>query len=159
MDITHVWHADPLTLYGDWVIDPPDLESDADLRTSVIISLFTDGLAAPDDQLPDPSDPDRRGWWGDTGTDPPQNIGSKLWIYTRAKWTDEVRLGIEETARASLQWMLDDGAADQVIVTATRDEIGRINLSIVIERDGNRVFSGTYGWAWAQEFLALGGPS
>jgi phage gp46-like protein len=152
MDIAHVWNPDIQALYGDWVIDPPDLESDLDLRTAVIISLFTDRLADADDALPDPSDPDRRGWWGDTGNDPPANIGSKLWLYTRTVWTDEVRLGIEEAAQLALQWMLDDGAADEVTVSAVRSEMGRIDLSVIIQRDGSRVFAGTYGWAWAQEF-------
>jgi phage gp46-like protein len=152
MDITTVWLADIDRLHADWAIDPPDLEADADLRTAVIISLFTDRLAAVDDEPPDPSDPDRRGWWGDTGTDPPDNIGSKLWLYTRTVWTDAVRLAIEDAGRAALQWMLDDGAADEVIVSAVRSEIGRIDLSVAIQRDGNRVFAGTYGWAWAQEF-------
>jgi phage gp46-like protein len=155
MDIAHVWNADPEALYGDWLIDPPDLESDADLRTAVIISLFSDRLAATDDELPSMSDPDRRGWWGDTGTDPPDNIGSKLWLYSRTVWTEPVRLGIEEAARNALQWMLDDGAADEVLVSAVRSEMGRIDLYVVIQRDGQRVFAGTYGWAWAQEFGRL----
>ena len=123
VDITTVWQADIDALHGDWMIDPPDLESDADLRTAVLISLFTDRLAAPDDELPEPSDPDRRGWWGDTGSDPPDNIGSKLWLYTRTVWTDEVRLGIQQAAQNALQWMIDDGAADEVIVSAVRTEI------------------------------------
>lgn len=158
MDIRTVWNADIDALHGDWLIDPPDLADDADLQTAVLISLFSDRLAALDDTLPDPSANDRRGWWGDTGTDPPENIGSKLWLYTRARWTEEVRIGIEEAARQALQWCLDDDVADSVECTAEMAEIGRINLSVILLRQGTRVFAGTYGWAWAQEFPLPGSP-
>ena len=154
MDIAHVWTA--LATAGtfnlDWAIDPPDLQSDHDLQTAVIISLFTDGLAPADAELPDQSTSDRRGWWGDTSNDPPANIGSTLWLYSRTVWTDAVRLAIEDAARAALQWMLDDNAADDITVDATRPEMGRIDLHIVIERAGRAVFAQTFGWAWAQQF-------
>ena len=153
-DIAHVWTAQAVggALNFDWAIAPPDLLSNADLETSVVISLFSDGLAPPDAELPDPTTTDRRGWWGDTGSDPPENIGSLLWLYTRTVWTDQVRLGIEEAARNALAWMLDDDAADEVNVTAVRSNLGQIDLSVTIQRNGNRVFARTWAWAWAQQF-------
>lgn len=57
-DIATTWDASRLT--GDWVLAGGDLVAGDDLETSVILSLFTDRLATPDDPLPDPSDGDRR---------------------------------------------------------------------------------------------------
>jgi phage gp46-like protein len=152
-DVAHRWNPDPNHLYGDWFIDPPDLGSDADLRTAIIISLFTDRLALPDDRLPDPTTGDRRGWWGDTSNDPPENIGSRLWLLSREKWTNEVRLRAEDYAREALAWVTADGVADEVLVAAEMAELGRINMGVQLVRAGDRVFQGIFGWAWAQEFL------
>ena len=55
------WSADLSILGG-------DLATDDGLRTAVIISLFTDARARADDPLPE-ADADRRGWWGDCGSD------------------------------------------------------------------------------------------
>jgi phage gp46-like protein len=159
-DIRHIWSND--LLMGDWLIEPPDLAHDHDLETSVIISLFTDRLADPDDVLPDFSG-DRRGWWGDTGPAPEDFIGSKLWLLTREKATNQTRLRAEEYCREALQWMLDDDAADQIDVAAAWAEqggvlvqqgssvLGHLQISIDIWRKGERILSRTYGSYWGDE--------
>jgi phage gp46-like protein len=64
------------TMRGDLVLAPPDLATDDGLTTAVLISIFTDRQAEPDDTLPDDvvnlsgavvsrGSGDRRGWWGD----------------------------------------------------------------------------------------------
>jgi phage gp46-like protein len=145
-DIRHVW--DLTLLMGDWLIEPPDLAHDHDLETAVIISLFTDALADVDDV---PPNADRRGWWGDTGKDPPDPIGSKLWLLAREKATNDTRLRAEDYARDALAWMLEDGAADRVDVAATWGELGRLDVQVDIWRDGARVLSRRFGRYWADE--------
>jgi len=156
-DIRTVW-SDTL-LSGDWVIEPPDLASGHDLSTSVLISLFTDRLADEDDSLPDNTG-DRRGWWGDTGPQPQRHIGSKLWLLTREKATNDVRLRAEDYAREALAWMLTDGVADQIDVAAAWVEFQRLDLSIDIWRQARLLMSGKWGLYWREELLtAIEGSS
>jgi phage gp46-like protein len=105
-DISTLWH----TTYGDWSLAGADLESGDDIVTAVLISLFTDRLAGPDDVLTDGTT-DRRGWWADSSNNA---IGSRLWLLTRAKHTTAT-LGLAEAFIAeALQWLIDDGVATKV---------------------------------------------
>jgi phage gp46-like protein len=149
-DIRHVWSWDDALWMADWVIEPPDLAHGHDLETAVIISLFTDGLAASDDVLPDNTD-DRRGWWGDTAPDPRDPIGSKLWLLSREKQTNDVRLRAEEYTRNALAWMLTDGVADQINVAAAWVDLGRLEVTVDIWRNGNLVLSRRYARFWLAE--------
>lgn len=150
VDVQTVWTPD--LFQGDWLIAPPELAHDADLETAVLLSLFTDRRADPDDTLPGaPSD--TRGWWGDTppAGEPPDPIGSKLWLLSREKQTNDVRLRAEDYCRDALAWMLDDGAADQIDVSASYPQLGWLVLQIDIYRASNLVFTGRYGPFWAAE--------
>lgn len=148
-DIRHIW--DPAALVGDWLIAPPDLAHDNDLETAVIISLFTDRLADVE-EVP-PTAP-RRGWWGDTGKDPADPIGCKVWLLSREKQTNDVRLRAEDYVREALAWMLTDEAADQIDIVATWVQMGVLVVAIDIWRDGNRILSRRYGGFWADEIAA-----
>src|SRR5260363_120954 len=64
-DIPIRWSAESGA--GDW---SPDSAEVSDLQIAVMISLFTDRQARPDDVIPDGST-DARGWWGKP------NIGSR----------------------------------------------------------------------------------
>jgi phage gp46-like protein len=134
-DIALVW--DPLLARADIAVAKGDLVADAGLRTAVLISLFTDALARPDDDIPDGTD-DRRGWWGDTpiegeAADP---IGSRLWLLVRAKRTEETRRRAEAYARDALAWMVADGVAAAVDASAiwAGDRGDQLRLTVVVER-------------------------
>jgi len=100
--------------FFDLAIADGGLEVDEGLQTAVIISLFTDRQADPDDELPDNST-DRRGWWADAYADTPgDKIGSKLWLLSRSKHLPEVARKAKGYAAEALQWMIDDGIADEV---------------------------------------------
>lgn len=137
-----------LLLYGDWQFVPPDLLSDTGPETAVLLSLFTDGLAREDDVLPDIAQGNRRGWWADTNA-PEGPIGSRLWLLAREKQTEDVRLRAEAYTREALQWMLDDGAADQIDVTATWAELGRLDVEVGIYREARLIFARPYPLIWA----------
>lgn len=87
-------------------------------EASIWVSLFTDVLADAGDMTPDLG-PDRRGWWADGGKAIRDRMGSLIWLHMREKRTERARLAIETAARDSLQWLIDDGIAASIDVTAT----------------------------------------
>jgi phage gp46-like protein len=118
---------------------PPDLDNDDcrdvelenNLYSAIVVSLFTDRRARPD-EVADPMK--RRGWIGDLVSDVPDDrIGSGLWLYEQRRLTDDVVAGIAAEARNALQWMLDDGLCDSIDVQITRDPVARdVQLSVKI---------------------------
>jgi phage gp46-like protein len=111
-DITTVWTAS-LDSEGDWQLDGPDLQSGDDIETAVIISLFTDRRADPDDVIPDGSD-DPRGWWADG--DPEGPIGSKIWLRVRSKIVQQTLNIVRTDIVQALQWLLDDNVCSSISV-------------------------------------------
>jgi phage gp46-like protein len=104
-----------------------DLASDAGLRTAVLISLLTDARAEADDDIPDGSD-DRRGWWADP------DMGSRLWLLVRETQTARTLERAREYAQEALAWLVEDGIARAVTVTAEWVRTGMLGLRVVIER-------------------------
>jgi phage gp46-like protein len=158
-DVRTAWSLETAPLRGDWLIDPPGLAADHDLETAVILSLFTDALAREDDVIPDLTD-DRRGWWGNWESPEALELGSRLWLLSREKSTEETRRRAEEYAAEALAWMLDDDpqwgrVAARVDVEAEYVEVGPVppltlGLRIRIVRDDGSVYDRRYAWAWAQ---------
>jgi phage gp46-like protein len=116
---------------------PLEIESAEPLVRAVVISLFTWRRSNPDDVLPGDQ---RMGWWGDSF--PPSDndrIGSRLWLLSRAKVTEETRLGAIEYAQEALQWLVDDGIARRITVEAERMGLTTIALACRIFRDEQNV--------------------
>lgn len=129
------------TVFGDWQCDwtivAPGLGEDEGLETAVIISLFTDRRANPDDELP--SGDDRRGWWGDGLAEVEgDRIGSRLWLLSREKQLQSVVARAREYASEALQWLIDDGVAEAVNVEAEIVRMGVLGLGIEIVQPGKR---------------------
>lgn len=128
-DLLLVWDADRGN--ADLVVDGADLAFDDGLQTAVIISLFTDRRVA-EDELP-PGETDRRGWWGDTlNEDPEDRTGSKLWLLARSKQTADVPVKAEEYAEEALAWLVEDGIARAVSAAAEWIARGVLALCIAI---------------------------
>lgn len=104
-----------------------DLATVAGLTTAVIISLFTDRQADPDDVLPD-GGTDRRGWWADT------TMGSRLWLLSREKEISAVLGKARQYAEEALAWLLDDGVASAVTVITSWYQEGVLLLRVRIDR-------------------------
>lgn len=120
---------------GDWQALTPGLAEDDGLETAVIISLFTDRRAEPDDELP--AGDDRRGWWGDALAEVPgDRIGSRLWLLSREKQLSRVLPKAREYALEALQWLVEDGVALAVDVTAEIAGPGILGLLVEIRRPG-----------------------
>lgn len=101
---------------GDLSIDGHDFEVDESLTTAVILSLFTDRAVA-EDELEDGMQ--NQGWWGDSYSDEPW--GSKLWLLRRKKSSEEVVNDAEDYAYEALDWLMNDGFIDSIIVNASRE--------------------------------------
>lgn len=143
---------------ADWVFDRDlkDLGSGQDLTTAVVISLFTDRLAHVDDVLPDPNDGDRRGWVFDWDSSE-GHIGSRLWLISREKATEEVRLRVEDYCREALEWLITDDVADSVEIAAAwaDNPPSRLDVDVRITRDRAVLLQRSFSWAWQQIYREL----
>ena len=125
---------DPTTMSFDWAIAGAGLQEDAGLETAVMISLFTDRRSENDDALPGAKD-DRRGWWADQFLDVAgDKIGSRLWLLAREKQMPSVLVRTQEYAQEALAWLIEDGIARAVNVTAETVRQGVLGLTVEIAR-------------------------
>jgi len=134
---------------GDLVMAGGDLALDDGLNTAILVSLFTDRRAAAHDELPEPTE-SRRGWWGDglngdndRGRD---LIGSRLWLLVRRKQTPETRQLFEDFTREALAWLVTDGLAEKVDVSAAWGAMGILIISIVIHRPTGQAERFEFTW-------------
>lgn len=131
----------------DWDADGVGLATDGGLETAVILSLFTDARAGADDGLPPGEDP--RGWWGDAFSDlPGDGVGSRLWLLQRAALTAETVTRARAYALEALQWLVDDGLASQVEVSAQRLGVDALALEILIHRPDGAAARWRFDLSW-----------
>jgi phage gp46-like protein len=144
-DITIVW--DSAAIHGDWAIEDHDLLVGADLATAMLISIFSDAMAAPDERIPDGSG-DPRGWWGDQ-FDQGNPIGSKIWLLDREKQTKETLNKAYDYIAECLQWLIDDGVVSRfdIQVQWVRDSFLGAQV-VAVAPNGTALHSGEYLWAW-----------
>lgn len=117
----------------DIVTDDTDLLSDDGLETAVAISLFTDARVN-DEQLPY-LETNKRGWWGDLFSIEDQDkIGSRIWTLDRSKVTNETLNRMNEFCLESLEWMKEDGIADEIGIDSIYNEEKHLITSISINR-------------------------
>lgn len=110
-----------------------DLEADDGLYSAVVISLFTDRRAEVGDTPA--SAEDRRGWWADAYADVEgDRIGSRLWLLSREKQTGQALLRARDYAREALLWLVEDGVARAINVTAELLRDGVLVLTVEIVR-------------------------
>ncbi len=116
-----------------------------DLRTAVLVSLFTDRRVPADYKFAS-SDTDPRGWWADTYTG--DLIGSRLWTLNRAKSTDNSVLQLAKTyCIEALQWLLDDDIAASVTVQTSWINASALGLLVTIVKPSGQTFGFAYTWA------------
>ena len=88
--------------------------------------------ANADDELPASK---KYGWWGDCYAQIPNDqIGSRLWLLSRSKLTTETVNRAQEYATEALQWLIDDGVADSVQISAETEGLSMLALQIRITR-------------------------
>ncbi len=126
--------------FADWLLVGTNLAAGNDLETTMLISVFTDRIANPDDVIPDGT-ADPRGWVGDLGQ--PVPIGSRLWVHlSRAKLTQAVANQAKDDVAEALQWMLDDGVVAKFVITTEIVLPRQLSLRVdAYHQDGTKVAS------------------
>lgn len=134
-DIRVVWNPDQLT--GDWLLHGSALDTDNELVTAIAVSLFTHRTAEADDRLPDAT-AHRRGWWADHEADLLYDgatpIGSRLWLLSREKQTEETRARAEEYIREALAWVTATRLATRVDIAVEWFAHERLGAEITLYR-------------------------
>lgn len=143
-DIALVWQTD----HADVVPQGADLLSDDGLDTAVTLSLFCDRRARDDDSVPVDLDP--RGWWADSFSDVPDDeMGSRLWLLGREKALPATAERAITYAQEALAWIVDDGIASSVTVSAAFVERGYLDMQVAIQRPGKPPFNRRYQYVWS----------
>ena len=124
--------------YYDFSVDEfGAVASDAEIKTAVLISIFSDRRANEGDEV---LDGDYKGWWADTYNE--TKIGSRLWTLKRRKATPQVLRLAKEIIQECLQWLVDDGVVQEVIVQNewSRVNLGRMNMYVeIIKPDSTKL--------------------
>lgn len=141
------------TQLADLVRDGGNLQTEEGFETAVFISLFTRRQALPDDVLPEPLS-HREGFWADPYADVEGDlIGSRLWLLSRSKTTQEVMNQAKVYAEEALQWFIDDGAATSVEVIVERQPNGRLAFQPQITKPTKPASRWVGFWAYHLEQL------
>lgn len=126
-------------------VESTGLPATDELTRAVVISLFTWRRANPDDV----TEGQKMGWWGDLSAHVTNDrIGSRLWLLMREKILPQTIQRAREYAQESLQWLIEDGVASRVDVTAERRGLDGIALAATIYRTDGRTVALKFDNAW-----------
>lgn len=142
-DTTTTWNRD--LSRGDWALSGVDLKTGSDLESAILISLFTDREANPDDDIPDGSG-DPRGWVGDQ--DQPHKIGSRLWLLARAKQTTETLQRASDYIGEALQWLIDDGVVARFDITVEWTRPSMLGAQVIAYQPDGSATALNFSWVW-----------
>lgn len=107
-----------------------DLEHETTLRTAVLLSIFCDARATPDELRRHGGD-DARGYWGDVlALVEDDEWGSKLWLLLRESQTAETLNRAKRYLEDALAWIIEDGIARTVSVITAWYGQGRMKITI-----------------------------
>ncbi|HLJ65623.1 MAG TPA: phage GP46 family protein [Stellaceae bacterium] len=149
---------DDTNLRFDLALEGGDLALDQGLHTAVLISLLSDRLAHPDDELPnaglahgadDGLPPDRRGWVGDAFLPDNDQIGSRLWLLSREKELAPVLALAQTYDREALQWMIDDGVVDRLDIVCTIPVHGVLAHVITLRKPDGTAQTHRFASVWS----------
>lgn len=150
-DIRVVWDAEMLR--GDWLLAGGTLDETHQLVTAVAVALFTHRTALRDDRLPDPSSSDRRGWWGDFEAQEIRGgwpVGSRLWLISREKQTEETRQRAEDHIREAMTPFIDIGLIESFDLEVDWFAFERLGAEIVLNRGPRGTIAIRFERLWDQ---------
>lgn len=129
-----------------------DLERDDGLETAVIISLFTDRRASPEQIPSELPQGDLRGYWGDiSNASPSDQTGSLLWLLAREKQLPQIFGRAQQYCREALAWMMEDLVATRVEVTAEFAAQGWMLILVDIFRQTGSPVRYRFNYEWAAQ--------
>ena len=133
---------------ADLVLIDNDLASDRGLETAVLLSLFLDRRAQPDDRPPSGDPNDRRGWWADElAAVEGDQIGSRLWLLDRSVSSNETARRAEEYVREALAWLIEDRVASSIDVQIDTAD-NNLQIGLTLQRPGRDAVSFRFAHVW-----------
>lgn len=129
----------------DLAIEANDIALGDSIKTAIVISLFSDARSDPSDGRDNP-----RGWWGDSFTG--NKTGSRLWLIKGDRMNALTIANAQTYAKRSLQWMITDGVASSVEVSAQRTGLDTLALRVVVTKPDNSSESYQFDILWQKEF-------
>ena len=161
-DVRLIPIATPDIVTFDWLQTPTGLIDETEqLASAFMVALNTDAEADIAEELPDPRETYRRGWWGDLDAEAIWDgwpIGSKLWLLTRAKIVESgAREGATITRaqryiKEALQPFITKGICSQITVVVTQVNEQRIKAVIVAYRGPKVTIQLEYAPLWSELF-------
>lgn len=130
---------------ADWAMDGLVLLEGSDLETAIIISLFTDREANPDDVISDGTR-DPRGWIGDV--DQPYKVGSRMWLLDRAKQTTETLRRANDYIAEALQWLVADRVVARFDITTQWSAPTMLAATVVAYNNQGALIPMNSSWVW-----------
>lgn len=120
-------------------LDGADLLAEDSLASAVALSLLSDRTAQAHEV---DAGADRRGWWADAYADIAGDaFGSRLWLLGRQKQLPGVVQRARTYITEALQWLVDDGLATGLEVTAFIPRTGWLFVDVKLTlREGSRRF-------------------
>jgi phage gp46-like protein len=111
-----------------------DFETIESYDTAVIVSVFTDRRASPEEMM----HPERRRGWAGNEHTPGVEMGSKLWLFEQPRATRSVANAVADALRDALQWFVDERRAVAVSASATFT-LAALEAEAVIEYSASEV--------------------
>ena len=121
-----------------------------DLETAICMSLFTD-RRAKDEELAEiqtgiTERQSRRGYWANAYRRFEQ--GSGLWLLSRAKRQEIVRVRAESDALKSLEWLKREGIAQDVAVSASFVGASGLDIKVSVSKPSGEELNYKYQFVW-----------
>lgn len=155
-DLRIVW--DPDRMAGDLILKGRAFDETHELVTAIAVALFTHRTAEADDRLPHDAS-DRRGWWADYDAGEIWGgwpIGSRLWLLSREKQTEETRTRAEGYIREALEPFRERRIVADYTIAVDWFAPERLGAEIVLYRNGRPSVAVRFESLWAE--IERGGP-
>ena len=124
---------------------------DEGMETISYVSMYSDGLASPDDVYEGVID--LKGFWGDMFPDVPNDkFGSLLWTTERHKASRDEIADINDKTKSAFAWMVRDGIAGSVKTITTREGIDDIKSVVDIRHPGKDIDT-RFSVLWDKQFI------
>jgi phage gp46-like protein len=117
-----------------------DISTDQTLDTFILMCVMEEVRASASEV---PQSNLRRGWIGNEST-PGFEQGSKTWLFEQEKITGSIMAELGAIVRNSLQPLIDEGLAEDVIVHNPFLKSGKVTVNIDLFRSGSKVEQKSY---------------
>lgn len=135
----------PVDYLRTWDPMPSGVGSELSIERLVFVSVMSDARLN-DDETPTDGTGDRRGWWGDTYSDRPDNTGSRIWhLLSRAGVTARE---FEDAVRAALQWMVTDRLCSGIVPVATI-RANRVSITVDVTLNSGELLTIPFPDLWS----------